>query len=51
MYGREGKERGGEEVIPMKRPSEHEVIVYRELIQPICEIALVDQPTGFVDYY
>jgi hypothetical protein len=35
----------------MKRPSKHKVIVYRQLIQPICEIALVDQPTGFVYYY
>jgi hypothetical protein len=33
---------GRREAIPMKRPGKHKVIVYRELIQPICEIALVD---------
>lgn len=33
----------------MKRPREHEVIVRRQFAQTGCELALVDQPTGFID--
>jgi hypothetical protein len=32
-------------------PREHEVVVDIQLVQPICEIALVDQPAGFIDDY
>ena len=37
--------------VPMKRPSKHKVIVDIQLVQPLGEVALVDQPAGFVDDY
>jgi hypothetical protein len=35
----------------MECPCQYEVIVYTQFIQSVCEVALVDQPAGFVDYY
>ena len=37
-------------MLPVKCSSEDEVVVYVELVQSLCEIALVDETTSFVDY-
>ena len=45
----EGTERGGNK--PVECPSQHQVVVNIQFVQSICEVALVDEPTGFVNYY
>lgn len=35
----------------MECPGQDEVIVDVQFIQPVCEVALVDQTAGLVDYY
>jgi hypothetical protein len=37
------------EDVPMESPSEHEVVIDRELIQPLCEITLIYQPTRLIN--
>jgi hypothetical protein len=37
------------EDVPMERPSEHEVVIDRELIQTLCEVTLIYQPTRLIN--
>ena len=46
---RRGRERARDGVHAVEGPRQHEVVVDRELVQPVVEVALVDEPARAVD--